>query len=84
MKEYNIYFYALGFFDATLAPACGSLMSPVNGSVDLPEATESGARANYSCDDGFKLVGPPTRTCERDGKWSGSPPTCDCKRWSCV
>ena len=32
--------------------------------------------ATYTCDTGYTLNGGITRTCESDGMWSGSPPTC--------
>lgn len=56
------------------------LEDPVNGRVDLGEGTEEGARANYSCNEGFELDGAPTRTCEEDGKWTGTAPKCSCKK----
>ena len=35
--------------------------------------------ATYSCNDGFTLEGQSTRTCQDDGEWSGSAPTCERK-----
>ncbi|KAJ8923976.1 hypothetical protein NQ315_006752 [Exocentrus adspersus] len=35
-----------------------------------------GARATYSCQHGYHVVGLQSRTCQADGKWAGSPPAC--------
>ncbi len=32
--------------------------------------------ATYTCNDGYTLTGDPTRMCQDDGMWSGSPSTC--------
>ena len=57
---------------------CGSLRSPVNGDVDFVRTT-FGAIAFYSCDTGFFLQGFATRTCQANGLWSNSEPTCERK-----
>ena len=54
---------------------CPTLADPVNGSVSL-EGTGVGDMASYSCNTGYELIGDDTRTCQADGSWSGSPPTC--------
>ena len=38
-----------------------------------------GDTVTYTCDAGFDLSGDVMRTCESDGQWSGSAPTCDRK-----
>nr|XP_032815088.1 CUB and sushi domain-containing protein 3-like isoform X2 [Petromyzon marinus] len=35
-----------------------------------------GATASYACTGAHRLVGSPTRLCQADGDWSGSPPHC--------
>ncbi|XP_072164876.1 sushi, von Willebrand factor type A, EGF and pentraxin domain-containing protein 1-like [Diadema setosum] len=60
--------------------SCGKLNDPENGNVqDNPRTFES--EATYSCNDGYKLSGEPTRTCESDNnggvQWSGDAPTCN-------
>ena len=55
---------------------CGPLDNPGNGSVSTPNTTR-GSIATYSCDTGFNLDGNMTRTCQVDGDWSGTAPTCD-------
>ncbi|KAK1151752.1 complement factor B-like [Acipenser oxyrinchus oxyrinchus] len=36
-----------------------------------------GSNTSYSCFEGYKLRGSPTRTCQPNGKWSGDTPICD-------
>ena len=43
--------------------------------VDVSE-TVLDSVANYSCNTGYTLTGDAMRTCQRDGNWSGSIPTC--------
>ncbi|CAH1957213.1 unnamed protein product [Acanthoscelides obtectus] len=35
-----------------------------------------GARATYTCQHGYHVVGLQSRTCQGDGHWAGSPPAC--------
>ena len=37
------------------------------------------AIANYSCSEGYDLVGDAMRTCQETGQWNGAEPTCMCK-----
>ena len=39
-------------------------------------ATTAGAVASYECVAGYTLVGSSTTTCQNNGSWSGSEPTC--------
>lgn len=55
---------------------CGALPAPLNGSVNSPEGTRSGATATYACASGYTVVGARTSICQATGVWSGSPPTC--------
>ena len=48
----------------------------LNGQVDTTANRFDGSTANYSCDTGFNLHGPSSRTCQENGTWSNLPPTC--------
>ena len=56
---------------------CGSLTDIPNGAVDTSGGTNYKCTAVYTCDTGYVLDGNITRTCQEDGMWSGSEPTCD-------
>jgi hypothetical protein len=45
------------------------------GSVTVSERF-FGARATYSCQHGYHVVGLQSRTCQADGKWAGAAPIC--------
>ena len=55
---------------------CGTLNATTNGQVNHTAGTTFGHTATYSCDTGYTLEGSSTRTCQTDGMWSGSEPTC--------
>ena len=57
--------------------SCDYLSSPRYGHVSVT-TRDVGGRATYTCNSGFSLVGPSTRTCLSDGNWSGSQPICNC------
>jgi hypothetical protein len=56
-------------------PSCPALTNPDNGAVSASTAT-SGSPAVYSCDPGYSLSGSKTLTCQSDGTWDGTPPSC--------
>ncbi|HEY5945700.1 MAG TPA: hypothetical protein VIV40_09425, partial [Kofleriaceae bacterium] len=56
---------------------CDPLSDPVNGSVLISNGGLFPSTATYSCNTGFAAVPSTTRTCNTDGTWSGSAPTCD-------
>ena len=56
---------------------CGYPGVTNHGSVTLYDTTVE-CEAVYECDHGYKLVGNATRTCQPNGKWSGTQPTCEC------
>ena len=68
------------FDNLSVGVSCGQLDSPSNGSVDTSAGTSFGDVARYSCDTGYTLNGPAERTCQADGRWNGSEPTCECYR----
>lgn len=60
---------------------CPELSAPLNGRVATDQLLSVGAVANYSCHDGYILVGDMNRRCEdknrgTSGVWSGSVPEC--------
>jgi len=56
---------------------CGALTAPTNGSVDATSGTTYDETATYDCDTGYAVSGSATLTCEANGNWSGSAPTCE-------
>lgn len=59
----------------TLFPVCGRLNDPRYGDVSLT-GIKVGAKARYTCNRGFTLKGNSVRTCQFNGRWSGSQPFC--------
>ncbi len=55
---------------------CAALTPPVDGSIDRTTTGMVGDVATYSCDSLYYPVGERTRTCQPDGAWSGSAPSC--------
>ena len=53
---------------------CPDLDNPDNGRVDYE--TQEGSTVTYTCNTGYQLDVASTRTCQSDGTWSGSAPTC--------
>ena len=57
-------------------PRSGMVSYSKNGTVNnIPVGTV----ATYSCDPGHIVTGDMTRTCQSNGSWDGSDPTCDGK-----
>jgi len=54
---------------------CPSLSSSTPLTVSVSTLTQ-GSTATYACDSGYNLVGDTKRTCQLDGAWSSSEPTC--------
>ena len=57
---------------------CGAPDQVVNGHISFT-TTSLGSVAVYTCNPGATLDGDPSRTCQRNGEWSGAPPTCTCE-----
>ena len=55
---------------------CDELYNLTNGEVAYSARTP-GSLAVYTCAEGFVLKGDAFRTCEEDGEWLGSVPTCE-------
>ena len=58
---------------------CPALEAPINSFVfyDPDEPIFEGTQAVYGCDFGHTLVGERFRVCQRDGTFSGEPPSCE-------
>ncbi|CAI8053959.1 P-selectin [Geodia barretti] len=62
-------------------PTCQSIVCPLlrdpdNGNVNLSGNT-FGQTAEYTCNDGFNLVGDSILMCGADGQWTGDSPVCE-------
>jgi hypothetical protein len=58
--------------DVTLCPTLGA---PTNGHVNV-SGQQVGSTAAYECNSGFTLSGNASRSCQSNGQWTGSNPTC--------
>ena len=68
---------------SSVAITCTSLVAVMNGTITYtPDTTvpfDYETTASFSCDNGFYLVGDPTRICGgtwSNDQWSGSAPSC--------
>lgn len=57
---------------------CPELQGPLNGDVSASSLIFNNT-AEYTCHEGFMVVGSDTRQCQVDGTWSGTAPTCQSK-----
>ena len=58
---------------------CPTIDPPSNSGLEIAGPGGYEDVATYSCDTGFSLVGMSERSCQSDGTWSGSEPTCEGK-----
>ena len=58
--------------------SCGDPGIPANG-TRIGSTFTFDSTVNYTCDDGFKLIGDIRRNCLSSGNWSGDLPTCQSK-----
>ena len=60
--------------------ACPSLNDPSNGMITCSlggdGVPDPGDTCTYTCNNGYELTDSQTRTCQSDGSWSNSAPTC--------
>ncbi|KAK2184379.1 hypothetical protein NP493_268g03007 [Ridgeia piscesae] len=56
---------------------CDHLPAVSNGKYEILQFNRFGARARYTCGEGYILSGHPERRCQGDGRWSGRSPTCE-------
>lgn len=58
---------------------CGS-PDTTDGTVVMAAMTTPGSQATYTCASAYhNMVGDSIRTCQTDGTWSGTAPTCSLK-----
>ena len=69
----------MGLFLTFIAVNCGDLTVPINGAVDTSSGTTYRETATYTCDTGYQLVGNMIRSCQANGEWSLSAPSCRAK-----
>ena len=62
---------------------CPSLNDPANGNVNV-SGDFFGQTAEYTCNNGFNLIGDSIVTCGLDGQWSGNPPVCEGKHLTVI
>ena len=62
-----------------ISDSCDILYNPSNGMVRTNGTTSPGSIAQYTCNDGYVLVGNETRTCDSTWSWSGTEPVCNRK-----
>ena len=63
-----------------LSTDCQLLTDPDNGVISCSLGDDGqaslGDTCNYTCDSGYELSGNVNRSCELNGNWSGTEPTC--------
>ena len=64
--------------------SCSQLDSPSNGHVDTGNGISFRDVASYSCINGYVPRGSVTRTCQADGQWDGTVPTCESEMLECT
>ena len=83
---YAIYLFGFAMFTSkwewiliqSTAIDCGDPGTPTNGQRSLSSTTYNSV-VTYTCDVGYTLQGSNSRTCQSDGRWSGSVPQCNRK-----
>ena len=54
---------------------CGATHAPANARTST-SGTTVGHTVTYRCNPGYRIMGTSTRTCQSNGQWSGSQPSC--------
>ena len=60
----------------TCVASCAALTAPTGGVLGMSKGTQEGSVATYGCSIGKTLQGNSSRTCQKNGQWSGQKPTC--------
>ena len=69
--EHNIYLHSISLTSFVLD------VPQINGGYASGTSNLPGARVNYECFVGYRLVGERTIECSSNGQWSSPPPTCE-------
>ena len=67
--------HAIIYVHCSLVVSCGSLLAPINGSIIITEMT-FGVLANFTCDEGFSLIGSLSHQCQANCNWNGNDTSC--------
>ena len=71
------------FFTNYIVVDCGTPSSLSNGQRRY-SSTKFGSTVTYTCNTGYRMTaGSSSRTCQSNGQWSGSHPTCSSKSTLC-
>ena len=73
----GVYFVLMLAMSFSVGVSCGHPGIPSNGCMDTSAGTSFGDVARYSCDAGYTLNEAAERTCQADGQWNGTEPTCE-------
>jgi len=72
--------YDIFSFCKYLVIACPPLTAPDNGGIDCSLGDDGhpslGDTCTFTCDDDYFLSGSESRSCQVDGRWSGTVPMC--------
>ena len=67
------------FLSGSLVVTCPSLYAPENGQVSFGNSTYLSVRT-FSCNVGYNINGPVNTTCQANGSWSTTAPSCTSKK----
>lgn len=74
-----LYMFVIVINCSVAVKKCPPILFPFPGNVtcvDTPEPFSFGSCCNFTCHEGYALMGETTMSCLASGKWSGSTPTC--------
>ena len=61
--------------------SCGNPGTPANGKIAFTAGNSYvyGNILKATCNHGYRLLGTSIRTCQANGQWTGTAPSCQCK-----